>query len=180
MRFRPILAASLVVLSSVVPAQQPAGKDWDAAGAAWWKHVQYLADDRLEGRRTGTPGFELAVQYVEGQFKQIGLRPAGSEGYRQPVTLIPTTVDAAASSFAVGGTPYELGADVTVSAYTAPGATVDAPLVFAGYGLVVPRKHVDDLAGHRPRLPPSGSAGKVARPGQGRRSARRCCSPMGR
>ena len=27
-------------------------------------HVQYLADDKLEGRRTGSKGEELAMQYL--------------------------------------------------------------------------------------------------------------------
>ena len=32
-------------------------------------HIAYLADDKLEGRRTGTPGEELAVEYIQNQFK---------------------------------------------------------------------------------------------------------------
>ncbi|HEV7782674.1 MAG TPA: M20/M25/M40 family metallo-hydrolase [Chitinophagaceae bacterium] len=46
-------------------------------------HIQYLADDKLEGRRTGTPGEELAMQYISGQFKKIGLVPKGTEYYPQ-------------------------------------------------------------------------------------------------
>ena len=39
------------------------------------KHVQYLADDKLEGRRTGTKGEELAMQYIIKQYQQAGLQP---------------------------------------------------------------------------------------------------------
>jgi len=46
-------------------------------------HIQYLADDKLEGRRTGTPGEELAMQYIISQFKEIGLTPKGTEYYPQ-------------------------------------------------------------------------------------------------
>ena len=46
-------------------------------------HIQYLADDKLEGRRTGTVGEELAVQYIIKQFKAIGLTPKGTEYYPQ-------------------------------------------------------------------------------------------------
>ena len=46
-------------------------------------HIHYLADDKLEGRRAGTPGEELAMDYISNQFKQIGLRPKGTEGYFQ-------------------------------------------------------------------------------------------------
>jgi len=151
---KPFVAA-LAVLSlgaALVPvlrsfAQQPPNKDWTAAGDAWWAHVQYLADDKLQGRRTGTPGYEAAVQYVEGQFKAIGLKPAGTSGYRQDVELVPTSVDTAASSFAVDGKSYALGAEVSLNPRFSGSGAVDAPMIFVGYGLSVPRKHIDDLAG---------------------------------
>jgi len=50
-------------------------------------HIQYLADDKLEGRRTGTPGEELAMNYIAGQFKSIGLQPKGAEYYPQSFTV---------------------------------------------------------------------------------------------
>jgi aminopeptidase YwaD len=47
-------------------------------------HVSFLADDKLEGRRTGTPGEKLAMEYISEQFQEIGLGPLGSDGYYQP------------------------------------------------------------------------------------------------
>lgn len=47
-------------------------------------HIGFLADDKLEGRRTGMPGEKLAMDYISDQFKQIGLAPAGTDGYIQP------------------------------------------------------------------------------------------------
>ena len=46
-------------------------------------HIQFLADDKLEGRRTGTNGEELAMQYISKQFKEIGLIPKGTESFPQ-------------------------------------------------------------------------------------------------
>ena len=46
-------------------------------------HIQYLADDKLEGRRTGTKGEQLALNYIVQQYQQIGLQPKGKEGYVQ-------------------------------------------------------------------------------------------------
>jgi aminopeptidase YwaD len=46
-------------------------------------HVQYLADDKLEGRRAGTKGEELAMQYIISQYEKIGLAPKGTAGYVQ-------------------------------------------------------------------------------------------------
>jgi aminopeptidase YwaD len=50
-------------------------------------HVRYLADDKLEGRRTGTKGEELAMQYIVNQYQQMGLAPAGTNGYIQEFTI---------------------------------------------------------------------------------------------
>src|ERR1017187_4329449 len=54
-------------------------------GRRWWSHVQYLADDKLEGRDTGSAGHRKAAAYVAGEFERAGLKPAGTDGYIQPV-----------------------------------------------------------------------------------------------
>ncbi len=46
-------------------------------------HVQFLADDKLEGRRTGTVGEDLAKEYITQKFVEIGLQPKGTEYYSQ-------------------------------------------------------------------------------------------------
>jgi len=43
-------------------------------------HVNYLADDKLEGRRTGSAGEKLAYEYITEQFKKAGLLPKGEKG----------------------------------------------------------------------------------------------------
>lgn len=43
-------------------------------------HINYLADDKLEGRRTGTAGEKLAYEYIETQFKNAGISAAASDG----------------------------------------------------------------------------------------------------
>ena len=47
------------------------------------QHIHYLADDKLEGRRTGTKGEKLAATYISDEFKQIGLLPKGTNDYYQ-------------------------------------------------------------------------------------------------
>ena len=47
------------------------------------KHIHYLADDNLEGRRAGTNGEKLAQEYISNEFQQIGIQPKGSEGFFQ-------------------------------------------------------------------------------------------------
>lgn len=46
-------------------------------------HVAYLADDKLEGRLTGSRGEELAAQYIIQQYEQLGIGAKGSKGYEQ-------------------------------------------------------------------------------------------------
>ncbi len=148
MKLTRVLAATLV--APLLFAQAPATPDWDALGAQWWAHVQYLASDERQGRKPGTPGFEAATEYVEGQFKAIGLKPGAGSSYRQPVKLESLLVDAAKSSVAldVSGTitPFKPG-ELTLMPNVTPGPAVDAPLVFIGYGLRLPTKHMDDYAG---------------------------------
>jgi aminopeptidase YwaD len=50
-------------------------------------HIQYLSNDKLEGRRTGSPGEFVAMNYIAEQFKQMGLQPKGNEGYFQPFDI---------------------------------------------------------------------------------------------
>jgi Zn-dependent M28 family amino/carboxypeptidase len=53
--------------------------------------VANLADDKLEGRQTGTPGEKLASDYIIKRFKDIGIQALGTDGYLQPFTFKPKT-----------------------------------------------------------------------------------------
>jgi hypothetical protein len=53
--------------------------------------VNFLADDKLEGRQTGTKGELLAIEYLVKRFKSISLQPKGTEGYLQPFSFKPKT-----------------------------------------------------------------------------------------
>ena len=150
-------AAVLIALATFGPRANaqitpvPERADWTAPAAAWWSHVQVLADDKLEGRRAGTPGYDKAVAYIEEQFKSIGLKPAGTQAYQQPVALVPTTVDTARSSVSLknasGTVNFQFGREITLSPHVDGSGPFTAPLVFIGYGLRVPAKHLDDFAG---------------------------------
>ncbi len=151
-----LAAASLLVasLTGAANAQVPLlseRTDWSGPAAAWWAHVQFLADDKLEGRRAGTPGYEKAVAYVEEQFKAIGLKPMGTAGYQQSFELAPTSVVNEQSHLSLvrdgKTTDFVLGKEATLNAGSANSGPVSAPMVFLGYGLRIPRKHMDDIAG---------------------------------
>jgi hypothetical protein len=140
------------VLLSVAFAAS-AASSWDSAGKAWWSHVQYLASDELEGRNVGSAGYEKAAQYVAAQFKQAGLQPAGEDGYFQKVQFTQTSLDAARASLALirGGKalPVPVPAETHLGYGPDSTSSVEAPVVFAGYGLVIPEANHNDLQGLR-------------------------------
>jgi Zn-dependent M28 family amino/carboxypeptidase len=51
--------------------------------------VTFLANDKLEGRATGSEGEKIASEYIAKRFKQLGLTPKGSDGYFQSFSFKP-------------------------------------------------------------------------------------------
>jgi hypothetical protein len=143
------LCACLSVLGAA--AAMAATPDWEALGKRWWAHVQYLADDKWEGRDTGSAGYEMAAAYVTNKFKSAGLQPAGTDGYAQPVRFQVAQTDESESSIALTletkTQQLKLGEDAFFNPHADGDATITAPAVFAGYGLSVPELKYDDFSG---------------------------------
>jgi hypothetical protein len=141
----------LILASILFAAAAGAAVDWKVQGQRWWAHVQYLASDRLEGRNTGSEGYRKAAAYVLNQFARAGLKPAGTEGYYQPVRFDVRQIDEPHSSLALvrDGTAQalQLGEDASFSLRSDLAPSVEAPAVFVGYGLKIPEMNYDDLAG---------------------------------
>src|SRR6478672_3643038 len=76
---------NLVVLGLGAAALMAA--DFAGEGDRWWAHIEFLADDKLQGRETGSDGYREAVKYVAGKMETFGLKPAGTSRYLQPVKL---------------------------------------------------------------------------------------------
>jgi hypothetical protein len=139
----------------VIGAIALAGSSLLAAGAQdgkrWWSYVEYLASDQLEGRNTGSEGHRKAAEYVAAQFARDGLKPAGTDGYIQPVPFTTKELDESDSSLALerGGKTQtlQLGEDAIIGTRVDPAPSVDAGLAFVGYGLRVPDNDYDDFAG---------------------------------
>jgi Zn-dependent M28 family amino/carboxypeptidase len=121
--------------------------------AALRAHMEFLADDLLEGRGTGTRGQELAAKYVATQFEATGLEPAGEKGtYFQNVPFLEITVDPKASEFSIKKdgklTELKWGTDfVCRGSELGTNEDVEAPVVFVGYGVVAKGQGYDDYAG---------------------------------
>lgn len=116
-------------------------------------HIWYLADDRLRGRQPGTPGYQLAVDYVTQQLQMMGVLPAGENGtFTQRVRLRRATTQPGATlvARAPDGTAHTLtyATDFQLNPHPEqPSVAVEAPVVFAGYGISAPELGYDDYAG---------------------------------
>ena len=143
---RLLPATALLTASALFLTAQPGLAS--PAGDRWLAHVKVLADDNMEGRLTGTPGYDRAAAYVAGEFGKLGLKPAGTDGFLQPVPLTEQTLNLPASKLLLDGKPLQLGEQVL------PGNRVqqlkgpfDAELVFIGSGLSLPEAGHDDFTG---------------------------------
>jgi len=142
-------AAAILALLSAVSAQQAPAIHFD--GKSWWEHVRVLADDKLEGRETGSEGLRQAEAYAVAQLEKDAVRPAGTQGYYQPVRFISREIVEKDSSLALvrngAEEPLVLGEDAYFGTRIDLAPSVDAPLVFVGYGLQIPEMKYDDFAG---------------------------------
>jgi hypothetical protein len=140
-------------LAAIVPSDATASTEpnWDELGRRWWSHVQVLADDRMEGRETGSPGYARAADYVIQQFRAAGLQPAGVDGFLQPMDFQVNQLDPARSSLELVRGDHvhtvSLGKEASHVVSSATTDRVEADAVFVGYGLSVPELHYDDLKG---------------------------------
>ena len=125
--------------------------DPDFDGKSWWEHVKFFADDKLEGRDTGSRGEREAEKYAVEQLKKVGAEPAGERGFYQPVKFVSRRIVEKDSSLTLirdgKREPLVLGEDAYIGTRVMPAPEVSAPLVFAGYGLKVPESNYDDFEG---------------------------------
>jgi hypothetical protein len=133
---RLLLAAGLAAsgLSAASPSAQSSAPSRTRA------HVAALASERLEGRLAGSDGERLAADYIVAELQRIGARPLpGAADYRLPFGFTAGTRDGGSVVTLIGRTSrtFDARSDVQALAFS-DSADVSGPVVFAGYGLVVP------------------------------------------
>ncbi|HET8634021.1 MAG TPA: M28 family peptidase [Gemmatimonadales bacterium] len=119
-------------------------------GTVMQAHLEFLANDLLEGRKPGTRGGQLAALYLKTQFERLGLEPAGDSGtYYHTVPIVSLTPSPTLSVQHGGSTEtlsymkdYMLWSMHDTSSVSASGE-----LVYVGYGIVAPEYNWDDYAG---------------------------------
>ena len=157
----------------------------DIAPSALLDHIKFLASDDLKGRADGSPELERAADYIADKFRAAGLKPGGDAGtWFQPFDLVAGLNVGEGNELSIShggktlrftlGTSYYPLATPAGDSSAAPSASLDSvPLVFAGYGLVVPSIGYDDyrrvdvsgkavvIFSHEPQERLSGSAMKA-------------------
>jgi Zn-dependent M28 family amino/carboxypeptidase len=138
-----IIAAALLLAAASTPVQQ-------ADPARYLNDIKSLAAPAMEGRGAGTKGLTRAQHLIERRYKELGLQPAGVNGYAQPFTVVTGArlkfdnhfvVEAAESK-----SDLKIDQDFVPFSFSASDQ-VAAPMVFAGYGATADEFHYDDYAG---------------------------------
>ena len=118
-------AAALIALAML----QPAGVDPDTR--AWWRTSVALSSDAMEGRDTGSPGYDRAAALVAKRLAAAGLKPLGDQGsWLQRIPLEERGITDAAIS--VGAHKLSFLQDITV-APASVSARLDLPIAYGGY-----------------------------------------------
>jgi Zn-dependent M28 family amino/carboxypeptidase len=155
MRSSLLLLCFLLLPLATVRAQKP-GPQSDAARVAaavsadvLRGHLEFLADDALEGRAPGTRGGELAQKYIASQFRRLGLEPVGDNGsYFQRVPIISLTPTPTLTVTAPAAAPLTWKEDYVLwSMRNDSSVSVRGEAVFVGYGIVAPEVGWNDYAG---------------------------------
>ena len=117
--------------------------------SAWiMDHVRYLADPRCEGRGVGTKGIGIAADYLEKEFRDLGLGPAGTNGsYRESVEVVTGVEMREPTDLAIGARDRFLAAKDFQPLGMSASGDASSGVVFAGYGITAPEFGYDDYAG---------------------------------
>lgn len=144
-----LLCACAMALSPVAVAAHEA----EASVERLETDVKFLADDSLEGREAGTPGYDLAAGYVAGHFAAIGLAPSANGTYFQSIpfaTYRSAGIDA--NTLQIDGIDG-IGELVAIEDYSSSGTprmsagAIEGELVFVGFGFAGYGYERDDFEG---------------------------------
>jgi Peptidase family M28/PDZ domain/PA domain len=128
----------LLVFAAILSASATAGAQSPPRTRV---HVETLASDKLQGRLAGSEGERLAADYIARELTRLGAKPfPGRSDFFQPFDFTAGTKDAGSTLAVVkGGASRTFDTTAQVQALSfSDSSEVSGPVVFAGYGLVVP------------------------------------------
>src|SRR4051812_21885683 len=105
-----------------------------------------LASDEFEGRRVGEHGGQLAFEYLRGELDILAPTQSGPLPQVQPFDVTRGIKVVGEPSLRLGESTLTFGNDFDIAPFSGSGSTENAPLVFAGYGIVAPDLGWNDYA----------------------------------
>jgi Zn-dependent M28 family amino/carboxypeptidase len=144
---------ALSVLATPLAAQQASDATRAARavdGTVMQAHLEFLANDLLEGRKPGTRGGELAALYLRTQFERLHLEPAGDSGtyyHRVPIISLAPSPTLSVQHGASSETLSYMKDYMLWSMHDTSNVSASGDLVYVGYGIVAPEYHWNDYAG---------------------------------
>ena len=147
-----LVAASVVLIgcSSAPSAPDAALRSFSADRLLG--HIRTLSSDEFEGRGPGSKGEQLTIKYLEDQYRSSGLEPGNPDGtFLQSVPLVGITPDKGMKLTLTGHgrtlEPKFQDDYVAWSKRVTDTSSIDADLVFVGYGVQAPEFQWDDFKG---------------------------------
>lgn len=151
-----VLAALGLCIGLLILIERFAEFGWTQTGGPFsaeefLEPIKFLSSDQLKGRGDGTKELDLAAGYIADDFRKFGLKPGGDHGqFLQHFDLV---VGAKLGRLNVA--VYRQGEhseklnlrETFVPLSFSASASIEAPLVFAGYGITAPEYHYDDYQG---------------------------------
>lgn len=110
------------------------------------KHIKTMSSDDFEGRETGTAGEKKAYDYITAEFKKVGLKSKGTNGFLQEFKFTAGADIGASTQLLINSTIYKSGEDFYPLSYSA-NTVVTNYITIAGYGITDPVNNRDDYKG---------------------------------
>src|SRR5262245_10317310 len=86
--FRGMVFVALVAVGACKQSNNDADGVSAITAAGISQYIKSLASDELEGRRPFTSGEKKTLDYLEEQFKALGLEPGNGTSYLQEVPMV--------------------------------------------------------------------------------------------
>ena len=137
--------------NSLVDPEDEAIAKLDTTGLL--ERISTLASDEFGGRAPMSEGERLTLNFLEKEFKEMGLKPMFGDSYRQPVPLVSIEADPATaltiSDLDGNVHAYNYGTEVMLGSpqVAAENSLLRSELVWVGYGIVAPEYGWDDYKG---------------------------------
>ena len=164
---RRLLMAALIAAVSLTVVGQRTSSQHAPSIDRLRAHIEYLASDKLEGRRTGTPGANLAAEYIAREFSRYGLRRSigrdlpgmsileadSPKRYLQEFPYVAGVelgkdnwLSADAPKFGVSMGGARIGQDFSPLGFSSNARLDKTPVAFVGFGITASELKYDDYS----------------------------------